>query len=140
MAFTATQQTQIRLYLGYPDAFRYKNTRLESMIDDGALSPEAETSVIAMLASIALIEAKILSTGLDAAGIKAVDEIHFFENKTWKELRNYGKMYVGRVSITLGVPIYSDVFGTGGYLGDKYSAGGLGTPDNGRGGNFSPLG
>lgn len=136
--FTATQQTSIRLYLGYPDSFRYKDTRLESMFMPGAISDEAITSVLASLTSIAAIETQILGRGLGASGVKAVDEIEFFEGKNSEELRNYGKMYVGRISITLGVPIYSNVFGNHGYLGDKYSAGGLGNSSGSR--SIIPLG
>lgn len=118
-----TQKAQTRLYLGYPDHFRYKNTRLESVLDN--LSAEAETQVTSVLASIVIVETALLSAGVTAAGLKRVDEI-WFENgsKRASEIRKSGRMFVSRLSIIAGVPIYSDVFGTGGYLGDSFSSGG----------------
>lgn len=133
---TDTQKAQVRLYTGYPDHFRYKHTRLESVLDN--LSPEAETQVISALASIAIIEAAILDS-IDLSGLKRVDEI-WFENG-WirgSQIRKHGRMYVSRLSIITGVPIYSDVFGTRGYLGDSFSGSGGGAPSGG--GNFFGLG
>lgn len=139
MAFTLDEQAQIRLYLGYPDIFRYQNTRLEGVIAvDGALHLEAEAVVRTALANLVNVENAILNSGIARAGLKRVDEIEFFASRTLTELRRWGRMYAGRISITLGVPIYSDVFGDEGYLGDKYSAGGLGAPERGR--NVIPVG
>jgi hypothetical protein len=130
---TDTQKAQMRLYLGYPDHFRYKHTRLESVLDN--LSPEAETQVASALASIATVETAILES-VGTAGVKRVDEI-WFENG-WvraSQVRKTGRMYVARLSIISGVPIYSDVFGTAGYLGDSFSGGG-GGQGYGRGGFY----
>jgi hypothetical protein len=136
--FTELQKAQIRQYLGYPDPFKYKHPRLESMFLQGALSAEAESLCVLALQNLSTIEAFVLSRGLSTSGIKRVDVIEFFQGKSSHEIRSWGRMYVTRLSITLGVPKYSDVFGNSGYLGDKLGVGGgLGPPYSG---NFFPLG
>ena len=141
MALTATQQAQIRQYLGYPDLFRYKNVRLEGAIT-GNLSADAEALIVAQLAQLVTIDAALVSgTGLTSAGIKKVDEVEFFGAMvTINTLRALGRTVAGRISTTLGVPFYSDYFGPGGYPGDAYSDI-LGMPGSGgeRGGSI-PLG
>jgi hypothetical protein len=134
--FTLAQQAQIRQYLGYADLYRYKNTRLEGVIAGvGTIGPDAVALVVADLAAIAQIEAKILETTISITNVKKVDDVEFFPAlQGMKMIRTLGRMYVGRISITVGVPIYSDIFGTQGYLGDTYSASGLGSPGLGRGG------
>lgn len=132
MALTATQKAQIRLYLGYPDQFRYENTRLESILD-GGLSAEAETLIGVYLTNLETVEAQILSgsgSPILNAGVKRVDEIWFFGNESgaggnvgFRDLKDAGRYYANRISIITGVPIYSDAFGKGGYLGDSYASG-----------------
>lgn len=144
MALTATQQTQIRQYLGYADLNRYKNTRLEGVIASGILSPEAETLVGQILLQLVAVDAALTGTGgtagdaLAKAGIKAVDEIQFFQGQTVADLRKIGRQLVGRLSVMFGVPPYGDAFGEGGWPGDAYSA--IGLAQGGRGGNIIPQG
>jgi|SRR6185369_3257819 len=121
--FTEMEKAQIRLYLGYPDHFRYRHTRLESVLT--RLSPESEVLVQKALENLATIESTLLTAGGDEAGVKRVDEIWF--DNGWRrasEIRKSGRMYVTRISIITGVPIYSDVFGRSGYLGDSFTNGG----------------
>lgn len=122
---TSTQQAQLRLYLGYPDNYRWKNVRLESVMSN--LSPDAETQIGTFLTNLATIETKLLGPGLTAAGVKRLDEI-WFENggSVGRELRKLGRRYVSCLSVILGVPIYSDVFGPNGYLGDSFFPGNAG--------------
>lgn len=119
---TDMQKATVRLYLGYPDHFRYKHTRLESVLEN--LSVEADAQVAALLVKVDTIETLILESA-QTAGVKRVDEIWFETgSKRPAELRKAGKQYVARISIITGVPIYSDVFGSQGYLGDSFSSGG----------------
>lgn len=119
------QKAQIRLYLGYPDYFRYKHTRLESVLDN--LSPDAETLIGTALTTLVTIQTSLLAASTTQAGVKRVDEIWFDNSfKRPATIRSIGRMYVGQISIITGVPIYSDVFGTGGYLGDSFSGSGGG--------------
>lgn len=119
---TETVKQQIRLYLGFPSAWRFKHTRLESLLTD--VTPEAEVQILTALDALATIEAKILAMAIRIAGLKRVDEIEFFANGANRlELQSLGRQYISRISIVLGVPVYSDVFGRTGYLGDTFEPG-----------------
>lgn len=120
MAFSETQKTQIRRYLGYPDVYRQANTRLESAIEVVGSRPETQTLIEADLASLATIEAKLSGSVLSSAGVKKVDEIEFFQNGSLSVTRQEGRRICGRLSITFGVPIASDVFSSMGYQGDAW--------------------
>ncbi len=132
-----TQKAQCRLYLGFPDAFRYKNTRLESMLVN--LSPEADVMIAALLAQLASLDESLFTSGVaGTGGVKKVDEIEFFPTTASgggggaTAIRKAGRMYVGRLSIILGCPAYSDYFSGSGYAGDSFS-GGMGST---RGGGY----
>ncbi len=138
-----TQKAKVRLYLGYPDNFRFKNTRLESVLDN--LSPEAEVLIDEYLTALGQIETSITSGSTSAAlttimaGIKRVDEVWFETGSTatsssttnvgFKNLKEAGRFYASRISILTGVPIYSDAFAGRGYLGDDFFPG-FGAPIN----------
>lgn len=133
---TDSQKAKIRLYLGYPDLFRYKHTRLESVLNN--LSIDAESQIADLLGKLETVETAVLDAGTNAAGVRRVDEIWFETgSKRATEVRKLGRQYVGRLSIITGVPIYSDVFGTQGYLGDSFSGSGGGQR---QGGGFFGLG
>lgn len=129
MALTATQKAQIRLYLGFPDGFRYRNTRLESVMDN--LSPEAELQITALLTSLATVDTQILTgttTAITASVVKRVDEITFHDpiigtNLAFKNGKDAGRYLAGRISIILGVPFNTNAFGTSGYPGDDFFPG-----------------
>lgn len=119
---TEQQKSSIRLYLGYPDRYRFRNSRLESVIDN--LSPDAEVQVATLLENLATVESALLKAGVTQAGVKRVDEIWFENGKVRViEIRKTGRMYASRLSIITGVPIYSDAFGTNGYFGDSFLPG-----------------
>lgn len=138
MAFTSMQKVKIRLYLGYPNLYRYKHTRLESAMD--AVDPDAETLVVADLATLDTLYGELSTTVATGSGIKRVDEVEFFEGAEARDgVRASGRQVVTRISTILGVPIYADVFGEMGYPGDAWSElGGLGGAN--RGGGVIPLG
>lgn len=134
---TSAQQTQARQFLGYPNLYRYKNPRLESTFI------EMDADALAVFTDL-LIRIQLADDGINGvvssgeAGVKRVDEIEFFRAGNGQldpvgYWRSRGRELVGRLSILLGVPVYSDYFGTEGYLGDKYSAGGMA---EGGGGGF----
>src|SRR5262245_35792498 len=101
MSLSDSQKAAVRTSLGYPDHFRYKHTRLESVLD--RLSPEAETLVAATLDKLAAIDAALLKAGTDEAGVERVEEI-WFENGWVRAsvIRRTGRMYVGRISVITG--------------------------------------
>lgn len=141
--FTTTQAAQIRMYLGYPDLFRYKNVRLESILQGDEVSDDALALIADNLASLAALDARLAGNGgligqaVETAGFKKADEVELFQGQTIRDLRRLGKQLATRISNTLGVPFYGDPYGEGGYPGDSYSAGGLNP--NGAG-NIIPLG
>lgn len=122
------EKAKCRLYLGFPDEFRYKNTRLEGSFNN--ISDDAIEQVRALLVTLATIDNLILTVGLTNAGLKQVDEIHFFgPTGQITQQRKAGRSYVGQLSIILGVPPYADYFGSQGYPGDSFS--GLGGSNRG---------
>ncbi len=129
---TNVQKSAIRMCLGYPDLFRYQSTRLESILNSDQLSKEAEDLIVQALNNFAIVETHVLGTSISMSGLKKVGDIEMYQGKSTVEIRGYGKMYVGRISIILGVPIYSDVFSGVGYLGDSFS-GPLGQASGGGG-------
>lgn len=132
---TETQKEQCRVFLGYPDMYRYRHSRLESVLTN--LSPEAETMIADVLGKIATVDTALLDAGTNLAGLKRVDEIWFENGKVRVTIVvALGRRYVNRLSIILGVPVYSDYFGIRGYVGDSFLPGN----GEGTGGGFYNLG
>lgn len=137
MALTTVEKATIRLLLGFPDQFRFRNTRLESILDN--ISPEAETLIRTQLTSLALVELQITTaTAAAASGVKRVDEITFKDdinglNSGLISAEAAGKLYASRISIILGVPINAGYFGKSGYPGDSFFG------SNGGSGPGSPI-
>lgn len=116
------EKQRIRVYLGYASAWKYKHSRLESILD--ASEPEAESQIRECLAGLATVDGKLLTTAVNIAGIKKADETEFFGSSSVRsELHSVGKQLIGRISIILGVPIYSEYYGKTGYVGDSFSPG-----------------
>lgn len=79
MAFTGVQKAKIRLYLGQQDSYRFINLRFESALE--VCSPEGQTEVIAILTRLDTLDAQLDGGVIDAAGVKRVDEVEFFDPK-----------------------------------------------------------
>jgi hypothetical protein len=138
--FTTAEEAQMRRYLGYPDLWRYKDTRLEGAMDTAGEDADAVALIRADLETLAEIDAKYVGKAASTAGIKRVDEIEFFGGggdgtSVGSSLANLGRTIINRISITLGVPLYGDYYGKTGYPGDAFM-GGVG----GSGSNIIPLG
>lgn len=123
MAFTDAQKAKIRRYLGYPDVFRYANTRLESAIDVIGGRAEVQALVEADLTALDAVDTKLSSVASSQGGLKRIDDIEFYEGQAVSQIQSDGRRLVGRLSITFGVPVQGDVFGSGGYTGDEWSRG-----------------
>jgi hypothetical protein len=131
MAFSEEQRVQIRHYLGYPDVFQGQNTRLESAMDVIGERVQASARVVAILAEITAALAATAPSSEDSlhssAGIKQVDEVHFFGNESvgnvaLLEMRKLGRQWVNQLSIIFGVCIAHDIFGRGGYADDSWGS------------------
>ena len=116
MAFTDVEKAQIRRYLGYPDIYRDHTPWLESAMDVVGARTEVAAMVSADLVSLAIVETSLTST-LSSGGLKRIDDIEFYEGSQVASISHAGRRLVGRISVTLGIPICSDVFGGDGYMG-----------------------
>jgi len=134
MALSSMAKAKIRLYLGYPNQFRYKNTRLESTFD--SIDDDAEVLLRDLLNRFDDLDELIDKSSGDATGtLKRVDEIEFYPNANASKSGGIvgiqleqAKRLVTRISTILGVPIYADIFSRSGYPGDRFSdLGGLGS-------------
>lgn len=126
------EKQRIRLLLGFPSEFRFASTRLEGILT--TVDDEGIDQIRAILTKITVVDEAIALSGISGAGaLKQVDEIHFYGSNSSLTLsalqRKEGRILIGRLSIILGVPPYSDYYGTAGYLGDSFS--GLGGYGNG---------
>lgn len=145
MALSNLERTNTRLYLGYSNLNRYKNTRLEGTFD--AIDSDAEALIRAILTEIAAVDAVLAAAGLTVSAqgtLKKVDEIEWYNTTTGASNGTgaiaRGRSLITRLSIMLGVPVYGDYFGRLGYPGDTYSALGL-APGQGSGnGGVIPMG
>lgn len=135
MAFTGPELIRIRAVLGYPNLFRYKNTRLESALVQA--DADGETYIRAELAAIAEVDAAIRNggTAFDALGVRKVDEVEFQTGATQSpemQARKMGRVHIARISSFFGVNVHSDYYGTSGFPGDWFA--------DGTGERNSPLG
>lgn len=138
MAFTDAQKADLRSYMGYPDVFRYANTRLENAFDVIGARAEVQAKVVAWMAVIVAVDALIQAPGGGggaggaSGSIKRVDEIEFYpltsasgssSMVSWSSLPPLaqGKIACARISRLFGVPLEGDYFGTTGYSDDEWS-------------------
>lgn len=119
MAFTAAQEVKIREYLGVPDLFRYRDSRLEDAIKIVGSHPESQAAVEAILAKIAGVE-ESLQSALATAGMKRAEDVEWYRAEEIESKRTEGRRHCARLSQFLGVPILSDAFGTQGYVDDEW--------------------
>lgn len=88
MAFTVTEKIKILKYLGYPaNTINPGTTSFSNIVNSRLLLvlPEAETEVREILIRIAAADTS-LSAGVDAAGIKRIDDIEFFGDSEGSKL------------------------------------------------------
>lgn len=141
MAFSDAEKTKIRSYLGFPLVFFYVDTRLESAMEVVGEHEASAAHVREILDRIDEIIERVSGSGgaLSTAGIKQVDEVHFFGEvgqTASDQSRNEGKRQCGQLSIAFGVPLQGDFFGGGGYKGDGF----MSNQFQGSGGRRIPLG
>lgn len=141
MAFTEAQRVDLRKYLGYPDVYRQYNPRLESAFDVIGGRPDTQASIEALMVKIAAVDLAF-SNALSLAGLKRAEEVEWYQAMVGKGISApmaaamaLGRILIGRLSTTFGVPVYSDYFGPGGYSGDAYMG-----PGMQRSGGMTPLG
>lgn len=124
MAFTESQKAQVRLALGYPFVYQDRNSRLESAFDLLGADASVSAIVVAILAQLTAV-GTALESSLSSAGLKRAEDIEWYNNGAGgsaviDQKRAEGRRYCGQLSILFGVPIMADMFGEGGYEGDRW--------------------
>lgn len=134
MAFTATQEDQIRQYLGFAAGFYDLNTRFESMLDTIGADAVAQASVEAIMAKIVLVEAAVATGGTSSearGSLKAiVGDVEWYglneSEGAVTTSRDYGRMLINRLAARFGFTrdeLPSDYFGEGGWRGGEMALG-----------------
>lgn len=111
MALSATQQAQVRLYLGY-DRGADLHSDLESQFTPGALSAEEETLIAAALTNLLAVDAKLQSAAMTRLDATQVEDIKLLGPEQLAELRRHGRMLVARLAAIFSVEPLRDVFAT----------------------------
>lgn len=107
MAFSETERSQIRLYLGWSGRFHQTDSRLEQAMN--SVSSETEARVRAELARCIALDTKIddCSKRFKAA---VVGSITLPGSTELALLRSQGKQAAGRMAATLGVELRANAF------------------------------
>lgn len=109
MALTETQRASVRLYLGWPARFWQMNSRLEQAMNALASTAEEETIVVALLASLAALDANITAAYSRLKAL-AVGSITLSGPGEINALRSEGRRLSGRLAATLAVDVQHDVW------------------------------
>ncbi len=123
MAFTSSEKTKIRHYLGYPQVYRFEDPRLEGAIDTVGNDADAVSLVQDLLAKIDNVRAQLGSVALPSAGLKSLDkgDVELYDHNAQTEgMRGIGRGYCAELSGLFGIPLHTDIFGEVGYAGDKW--------------------
>jgi hypothetical protein len=126
VAFTDAQRVKLRLYLGYPNINRHRDSRLESALDIVGDDAAAKAEVESIMASIVAVDTSLVAS-LGTAGLKRAEDIEWYQagssstvgpeiSSKWSE----GRRHISRLSILFGVPIWGDYYGGRGYPGDAF--------------------
>jgi hypothetical protein len=134
VAFTPTQEDQIRQYLGFAAGFYDLNTRFESMLDTIGADAVAQSGVEAIMAKIVLVEAAVASGGTSSEARGSLKEI--VGDVGWYSIqesqgavttaRDYGRILINRLAARFGFTrddLPSDYFGEGGWRGGEMALG-----------------
>lgn len=122
MALTAQQQSQLRIYLGYPARFHQTQPELEQAILALAGVPVDETEVATLLTKLTDpttgIDAR-LADALDRLQASAVGSITLNAGEVGA-LRSEGRRIVGRIASLMGVKVRGDAFSGRGSINNDF--------------------
>ncbi len=132
--FTDTEKADIRRALGWPARFHQHDSRLEHALVALDSLTEHQTQIRELLESVADCRTALT----DSWKLLKASKVDNIEMKTLNEhivgLRWEGRRLVGEISSIMGVPVWGDSFGGGGYRSRGFS--GFGYWD---GGSFNLL-
>lgn len=100
MAFTLPQRVAIREYLGWSQLFKQIDPRLEGQMDNLPITtPDAVTTVLALLADLGAVDAAIQNAALNNLTLSKAEDVNFFGPEQLSELRRHGRMKIQQLSI-----------------------------------------
>jgi len=124
MALTATQKSQLRVYLGYPARFHQIQPELEQAFSALEGVPDDEALVVVLLGKLATAV-----TGVDARLEDAHDRLQAstvgsitLNPGEIGALRSEGRRIVGRIASLMGVTVQADAF-SGFRIGNSFEQG-----------------
>ena len=118
MALTDAQETAVYKWLGSTPMWRQVNPAIRNALLAlrNFADVNLEASIAAELTALDDIDAK-MTAGSNRLKFKQVEDVIFNVGAELVELRNQGRMHVGRLANLLGVSVVRDVFSGGGALG-----------------------
>jgi hypothetical protein len=134
MAFTEQAKADIRFFMGYPDVYRYINSRLENAIEVVGTHPEAQARVELILLKLNTLFGSNangpIANQVNFAGMTKVesrDDIVEFGNASGNggsqiavDQNAYGNMLCGMLAKTFAVDLGGRIFSSSGYEGDRW--------------------
>lgn len=131
MAFSETELTAIRSFLGWPDRYLETDSALQQGLAAIQVRPETEDAIRDLLANAEAVWARILGDGGDEPGIfvrlqaMKVGSMELDGASELDRLRSIGRQVTGRMAALIGVEVRHDVWAGAG---------------PGRSGHFGPSG
>lgn len=110
MPFTETEAQKIRQYLGYSEL--HPRSETQTAIDTVGASAEALAIVQTFIIKLDALDTELDVNVLTVAGISSVGggEVEYFASGKIKDLRMVGRGLCKKLSIKMGLDIYSDYF------------------------------
>jgi hypothetical protein len=112
MAFSATEQQQIRTYLGYADTNVVANTYLTTTM--GQVPTESENAIRSLLVELVAIDAQLVTVRQKRMQVSEVDGIKLLGPGETRALRREAARLCNRVGVILGIEVREDIFAAGG--------------------------
>ena len=101
MAFTEAQRVKIRQYLGAPALYLSEEPLLENAMSGVEQKPDSEAAVIALLAQLDTLDAKLLQVG--CLSTVQVGNIQMDAIRGLFYIRQTARIYAGRLAVLLGL-------------------------------------
>jgi hypothetical protein len=112
MAFTDSQRSKIRTYLGYPDRFLSYSGNIENAIDFFGEDVSLQEEVEDILSDLEIIDTAIMS-GRSVAGIKSAGQgdVEFYESGKISDLKRTGNWLINSLAIKMGISCARPYYG-----------------------------
>lgn len=113
MAFSSTEQQQIRTYLGYADTNVAANAWLYSTI--GQVTTDSENAIRSLLGELTALDTQLATVRAKRLQVSQVDGDTVFLNfRETLALRDEAGRLCNRIGVILGIQVQENVYGSGG--------------------------